>query len=188
MSAHPDPLISVREIEIQARSRAEAIGRDCLPGAIKDGQYLKAGSIGGERGTSLVLNLAGSNRGMWKDWSGSDQGDMIGLVERTKFGGDRGKAVQWLKSFLGLDHLDPGRIAQVRALAAKADADLEAQAAKEAEAKKRGARALWLNGSESIENTPAARYLDARGIRVAQLGHWPGRCATTARCGTATPA
>ena len=42
--------VSVREIEMQARGRAEAIGRECLPGAIKDGQYLKAGSIGGERG------------------------------------------------------------------------------------------------------------------------------------------
>lgn len=158
---------------MQARGRAEAIGRDCLPGAIKDGQYLKAGSIGGERGGSLVLNLAGANRGMWKDWSGNDQGDMIGLVERTKFGGDRGKAVQYLKSVLGLDHLDPGRIAQVRAQAAQADADLEAQAEKEAEAKKRGARALWLNGSPSIEDTPAARYLTARGIRMDVLGRWP---------------
>jgi hypothetical protein len=168
-----EPVISVREIEMQARGRVEAIGRDCLPGAIKDGQYLKAGSIGGERGGSLVLNLAGANKGMWKDWSGTDQGDMIGLVERTKFGGDRGKAVQWLKSFLGLDHLDPGRIAQVRAEAAQADADMQAEAEKEAEAKKRGARSLWLNGTPSIEDTPAARYLDARGIRMGVLGHWP---------------
>jgi hypothetical protein len=173
------PVISVREIEMSARAIAEKIGFACLPGAIKDGHYLKAGSIGGERGNSLVLNLAGANRGMWRDHSmdrasPGGAGDMIGLVEQCMFGGDRGKAVAWLKSELGLDHLDPARIQQVRAEAAQADADMEAQAARDAEAKKRGARALWLNGQESIADTPASRYLEARGIRVDALGHWPG--------------
>lgn len=166
--------ISVREIELQARLRAEQIGRDCLPGAIKDGNYLKAGSIGGERGGSLVLNLTGSNRGMWRDWSANQQGDMIGLVELTKFGGNRGEAVQYLKSVLGLDDLDPGRLQQVRAEAAQADARLEADAAREAEAKKRGARALWLNAPTELGGTPPARYLEARGIDAGVLGDWPG--------------
>ena len=62
---------------------------------------------------------------------------------------------------------------------AQLDATLEAEAAREAEAKKRGARALWLNGQASIEGTPAARYLEGRGIAMAPadrggLGHWPG--------------
>lgn len=167
--------ISVREIEMQARQHAEAIGRECLPGAIKDGAFLKAGSLAGERGSSLVLNLQGSNRGMWRDWStgGQDQGDMVILVERTKFGGNRGKAVQWLKSWLGIDDLDTGRLAQVRAQVARIDADLEAEAAQEAEAKKRGARALWLKG-QPIDGTPAAAYLEGRGITLQALGQWPG--------------
>ena len=166
--------ISVREIELQARQQAESIGRECLPGAIKDGHYLKAGSIGGERGSSLVLNLAGANRGMWRDWSNGDQGDMTVLVEQAMFGGDRGQAVQWLKSRLGLDDLDPERLKRVRAQAARQDEALEQAAAREAEAKKRGARALWLNAPDTIEGTPAARYLEARGISGARLGHWPG--------------
>lgn len=178
-SSRPDLAISVREIEMQARARVEALGRECLPNATRDGPYLKAGSIGGERGSSLVLNLQGANRGMWRDWSAAKgtpgaEGDMIVLVELTKFGGDRGKAVQWLKSWLGLDHLDPGRVAQVRAEVAQADADAEADAKREAEAKKRGARALWMNGSDSIADTPAAHYLTGRGIDVGALGHWPG--------------
>lgn len=166
--------ISVREIELQARAHAEAIGRDCLPGAIKDGNYLKAGSIGGERGSSLVLNLSGANKGMWRDWSGNDQGDMIGLVEQTMFGGDRGQAVAWLKSRLGIDDLDPARLAQVRAETARADAERAAEEAREAEAKKRGARALWLNGQRDLTGTPAAHYLAGRGIDVARLERWPG--------------
>lgn len=167
-------LLTVREIELQARGRAEALGRECLPGAIKDGHYLKAGGLDGARGSSLVLNLQGANRGMWRDWSTGEQGDMIGLVEQVKFGGDRGLAVQWLKSKLGLDHLDPARVATVRRQAAEADASAEADAAREAEAKKRGARALWLNASADIAGTPAARYLEARGIDPARLGKWPG--------------
>lgn len=166
--------IDVRDIEMAARQQVEAIGRECLPGAIKEGHYLKAGSIGGERGSSLVLNLQGANRGMWRDWSSQDQGDMIVLVERAKFGGDRGKAVQWLKSWLGLDDLDPARVQEVRAEAARRDAELEREAAREAEAKKRGARALWLNGAADIAGTPAAAYLANRGIDVARLGRWPG--------------
>lgn len=158
---------------MQARARVEQLGRECLPGAIKDGHYLKAGSLGGEKGGSLVLNLSGANRGMWRDWSSDDQGDMIVLVERTKFGGDRGLAVQWLKSWLGLDHLDPARIAQVRAEVRQADADRVAEEAREAEAKKRGARALWLN-AQPIDGTPAAAYLEGRGITQAALGKWPG--------------
>ena len=168
------PAIDVRDIELLARQRVEQLGRECLPGAIKDGHYLKAGSLGGERGSSLVLNLTGANRGMWKDWGGRDQGDMIVLVERTMFGGDRGKAVQWLKSWLGLDDLDPQRVQQVRAEAARKDAELEQQAAQEAESKKRGARALWLNGQSDIAATPAARYLENRGIRGDVLTKWPG--------------
>lgn len=167
-------LLTVRDIELQARQRVETLARECLPGAIKDGAYLKAGSIAGERGSSLVINLQGANRGLWRDWSANTQGDMIILVEQAKFGGDRVKAIQWLKSWLGLDHLDPGRVATVRREAAQADADLAAEAAREAEAKKRGARALWLNARADIAATPAARYLEGRGIALDTLGKWPG--------------
>lgn len=175
--------ISVREIEMQARSRCEALVRELLPNALKDGNYLKIGSVGGEKGSSLVINTGGSNRGLWRDWSAGGltgaQGDMIGLVETVMFGGDRGKAVQWLKSWLGLDDLDPARLGAVRAQAAAADADAEATAEREAEAKKRGARALWLNGVALNGDCPASRYLAGRGICVARpegggLGKWPG--------------
>jgi hypothetical protein len=168
----PSPfLLTVREIELQARARVEALARECLPGAIKDGNYLKAGSLGGERGSSLVVNLAGANRGLWRDWSSNDQGDMIGLVEQVKFGGDRGRAVQWLKSWLGLDDLDPARVQQVKRQAAQELASLDEDARREAEAKKRGARALWLNGAELTGACPASRYLQGRGIL---LDRWPG--------------
>lgn len=164
--------ISVREIELRARAACEKIARKCLPNAVQEGPYLKAGSLGGEKGSSLVVNLQGQNRGMWRDWSSDDQGDMIVLVERTMFGGDRGEAVKWLKSMLGLDDLDPDRLQQVRAETAREDAERDRLAAQEAEAKKRGARALYLNG-QAIAGTPAERYYATRGMCVDPLGHWP---------------
>lgn len=174
------PAISVREIEMQLRARCEAVVRECLPNAMKDGHYLRVGSIAGEKGQSLAVPLSGANRGIWIDYSvGAKQpggsGDMIGLIEATKFGGDRGQAVQWAKSWLGLDHLDPGRLATMRAQAAEQDRAADEAAAREAEAKKRGARALWLNASALNGSDPASRYLAGRvpGF-IEACGAWPG--------------
>lgn len=174
MPARAPSLLTVREIELQARARCEALVRELLPNAVKDGNYLKAGSIGGERGTSLVVNLAGANRGMWRDWSSNEQGDMIVLVEQVRFGGNRGAAVAWLKSWLGLDNLDPGRLAWVRAASFEQDARMARVAEAEATAKKQGAVTLWLRGAPLTGDCPASRYLAGRGIDVDRLGKWPG--------------
>lgn len=172
--------ISVREIEMQLRARCEAVVRACLPNAIRDGHYLRVGSIEGEKGQSLAVPLTGASQGIWTDYSAAKgtpgaSGDMIGMIELTKFGGDRGKAVAWAKSWLGLDHLDPGRLATVRAQAAERDRAAEEAAAREAEAKKRGARALWLNAAPLNGSDPASRYLAGRvpGFDAA-CGEWPG--------------
>lgn len=98
---------------------------------------------------------------------------MLWMIALTKFGGDLGAAVQFAKSWLGLDHLDPRRLATIRAETAEIDAGAVAREAAEAEAKKRGARALWLNGVALSGDCPASRYLAGRGIDVARLGHWP---------------
>lgn len=174
MTGHVAPVISVREIEMQLRTRCESVVRQCLPNALKDGPYLKVGSIGGEKGRSLVVPLQGASRGMWTDYSSSNTGDMIGMIEQTMFGGDRGQAVAWAKSWLGIDDLDPGRLATMRAESAAQDLAADEAAEREAEAKKRGARALWLNGKALSGVDPASRYLANRGIDVGRLGDWPG--------------
>ncbi len=169
------PVISVREIEMQLRTRCESVVRQCLPNAIKDGPYLKVGSIAGEKGRSLVVPLQGGSRGMWTDYSSNNTGDMIGMIEQTMFGGDRGQAVAWAKSWLGIDDLDPGRLATMRAESAAQNLAADEAAEAEAEAKKRGARALWMNGKPLSGVDPASRYLANRGIDVARLGgDWPG--------------
>lgn len=171
--------ISVREIELQLRTRVESLVRECLPNAVRDGHFLRVGSIAGEKGQSLAITLAGTGRGMWTDYSagaGTPQatGDCLGMVAQTKFGGDLGQAVAWAKSWLGIDDLDPRRLATMRAESVARDLEAETAALREIEAKKRGARALWLGGQPLSGSCPASRYLAGRGIDVAKLGKWPG--------------
>lgn len=172
-------VITVREIEMQLRARCESVVRECLPNAVRDGHFMRVGSIAGERGQSLAVTVDGANKGLWTDFSATPGateagGDMLQMIALTKFGGNLGDAVQFAKSWLGLDHLDPARLATIRAETAAIDADAAARAAAEAEAKKRGARSLWLNGVALTGDCPASRYLAGRGIDVARLGHWPG--------------
>jgi hypothetical protein len=97
---------------------------------------------------------------------------IIQLVERARFGGDRGQAIAWLKSFLQLDGLDPGRLATVKAEAAAARARDERQASDDKEAKRRQAHGLFLAG-KPIGDTPVEHYLRGRGIDLRRLGRVP---------------
>jgi hypothetical protein len=174
----PEHAISVREIELQLRGRVEAVVRECLPNAVREGPYMKVGSVGGERGNSLVVHLQGESKGMWNDYGATPKtpagsGDMLGMIAVTKFGGELGEAVKWAKSWLGLDHLDPGRLATIRAETQAHDEAADAAAAREEEGKKRGARALWLNGTALNGVCPASLYLEGRGLVVPE-GRWPG--------------
>ena len=172
------PVISVREIEMQLRTRCESVVRQCLPNAIKDGPYMKVGSIAGEKGSSLVVPLNGASRGMWTDYSAAGgpggTGDMICMIEQAMFGGDRGQAVAWAKSYLGIDDLDPGRLATMRAESSARDVAADEEAARETESKKRGARALWMKAAPLTGTCPASRYLVNRGIDFDRLGGPPG--------------
>lgn len=172
-------LLSVQEIEQRLRDNAESIGRELLAGAHKEGAYLKAGSVMGEPGNSLVLNLQGAGQGKWRDYAGTDHGDMLDLIQATQ-GLDKPGAVAWAKDRLGIvDSWSPNYRPDPEAMARKAE-ELrqmqEARQAKDAEekaAKMRGARALYLGqGSRPIAGTPAEAYL--RGRAIEDLGRWPG--------------
>lgn len=174
-------LLSVSEIEQRLRGKAESIGRELLTGAHKEGAYLKAGSIMGEPGGSLVLNLAGERQGLWKDYAaGGKGGDMLDLIQQTK-GLDKGGAVAWAKDRLGIvDNWTPDapkpNAEQLRQRAAELQAmqaERQAKAAEEKAAKIRGAKALYLApGSRPIEGTPAEAYLRGRMIDGGE--RWPG--------------
>lgn len=175
----PVHAIDVREIEQLLRAQAETLAWELLPNARRDGHFLCVGSVSGEPGNSLKFNLNGPNRGMWTDFSESDGagylgGDCLHLIRLVLFRGEMVPAIKWAKSWLGLDHLDPGRleIARHDARAAAETSAIEDRALKEV--KRRRAVALWNGGKKSIAGTPAEAYLRGRGIDVERLGKWPG--------------
>jgi hypothetical protein len=103
-------------------------------------------------------------------------GDVICLVEQILFNGDRGKAIAWLKSRLGLDGLDPERIAKVKAEAVARSVEAERTADVDREARRRQAHAMFLAG-KPIADTPVEHYLRGRGIDLRALGRAPGALA-----------
>lgn len=174
-------MLSVSDIAQRLRDQVQALALQLLPNARREGNYLKVGSVQGEPGGSLVIYLAGSQQGTFRDFAGTDHGDMLDLIEITQGLADKGAAVGWAKEFLGIaDEWTPeARRAAPEELARRAEemrARGEARAAKDAEekaAKIRGAKALYLKGGP-IAGTPAERYLLGRGLTKQPLAEWPG--------------
>jgi len=170
--------IEVREIEQLLRESIEQLAWELLPNARRDGHFLSVGSLSGEPGQSLKINVSGPNKGMWTDFSvangnGYLGGDCLHLIRLVRFGGDIGAAIKWAKSWLGLDHLDPGRLEVRKREAREASEEQERKAREIKEQKRRRAVALWM-GSKPIGGTPAEAYLRGRGIKIEGLRKWPG--------------
>jgi hypothetical protein len=159
-------------IKARANDQARSIAQELLPNGREESGYWRVGSITGEPGQSLAVTLTGPERGMWCDHScrGTPQGggDIICLVEQAAFRGSRGDAIAWLKSRLGLDDLDPGRLRKLKAEAAEQQVQANQQAAEERERKRRNALGLFL-AARAIPGTPVELYLKTRGIDLRRL-------------------
>ncbi len=113
-------------------ARAEELCRLLLPGGKRIKDRWHAGSIAGEAGKSLSVNLDGPNAGRWKDFASADhRGDMIDLWRFTR-GVDMRTALQDCRRWLNLpDDFRPSPTARIhRAPAAPrppSDAWLELQ-------------------------------------------------------------
>lgn len=186
MSTPTQFAISIDELKELANGNIRAIAQHLLPNGKENCGYWEVGSIEGEPGKSLKVNLGGANRGLWTDFSSSRgsssySGNVIQLVAQVQFGGDVGKACQWLRSWLGLDKLDPGRLAKEKAKAQRAAAKSEADAAVKADNNRRRAHQLYLSAVPYPE-TIVENYLCSRGIDFRGAGlHAPGALRFAAR-------
>jgi len=176
VQARDRDLISIDELKALGNAQIESLAAELLPNGRREAGYWRTGSIADEPGQSLAVTLQGADRGMWCDHaaSGPDAGgNVLQLVAWVKFGGDVKPAIAWLKSRLGLDHLDPERLATVKARAAASAETGAAEQDAQREKRRRDAVGLYLSAS-SIVDTPAEFYFRGRGIDFRALGHAPG--------------
>jgi hypothetical protein len=169
--------IDIDVTKARANQDVRAIAAELLPNGREECGYWRTGSIADEPGQSLAVTLTGPDQGMWCDHAcrGTAQGggDIIQLVEQAAFRGNRGDAIAWLNSRLGLDGLDPGRLRKLQAEAAVQAETRDREATEAREKRRRQALGLWLRG-KPIEGTPVELYLRARGIDFGVLGRFPG--------------
>jgi hypothetical protein len=171
--------VSIDLIKARAHERARELAAELLPNGREECGYWRTGSIADDPGQSLAVTLQGPDRGMWCDYAASGPeggGNLIQLAALVAFRGDVGAAIAWLKSRLGLDDMDPGRLKKMAAEAVVARAEAERQADVEAEAKRRRALGLFLAG-KAIADSPVEHYLKGRGIDLRALGKAPGALA-----------
>lgn len=157
------------EIAAELARRAQALCAELLPRGHREGHEWVCGSLAGEEGRSLGVELSGERAGVWVDRNGYvDKGDALDLVARCRYGGDIGSAIAWSLSWLGWSD----RSAPAPSRPAPPPRD-DANAAAMAEKKRRRAQAIWLQAQPSLAGTPVAAYLAGRGIDLAELGRQP---------------
>ena len=73
-------MADISEIKDRLASRAEAVASMLLAGGKRVGPQWHAGSVNGEAGKSLRVELSGPKAGIWSDFAtGSDSGDLLDL-------------------------------------------------------------------------------------------------------------
>lgn len=166
--------IDIDELKELANVQVLQICATLLPNGRDNCGYWEVGSIEGERGQSLKVNLRGATRGLWTDFAAprgapDQKGNIIQLVAHARFGGNVGHACQWLRSFLGIDDMDPGRLAAEKARATRQAAKSQEAAEARAEKNKRRAQQLFLS-AKPYGGTPVEKYLVGRAIDFAGAG------------------
>jgi len=94
-------IISVAEISRRLSEQSEALCKRFLPGGKVKGREWVCGSVSGDSGESMKVQLDGEHAGHWKDWASDEHGDMIDLW-RESAGCTQGEAIKAAKEHLGI--------------------------------------------------------------------------------------
>lgn len=71
--------MNARDLAERLAENAADVAAMLLPNGKRHGQEWKAGSVAGDAGTSLSVRIAGSKRGVWKDFATGEGGDLLDL-------------------------------------------------------------------------------------------------------------
>lgn len=152
----------------------ESLVLQLLPGGRRDGRHWRCGSLAGEAGQSLAVELFGARRGRWVEFNGDIRGDALDLVAQCCCRGDIGEALQWARGWLGLSRLNEVDLARQRERLIKAEAHAKEQAARQAKKRQAAAKRIWLAGAALRRGDLVWRYLLGRGIDLGRLPRLPG--------------
>lgn len=164
-------LIEVGDIARMLAGRIEALCAEILPGGHREGaEWVEARRANGGLGDGLRVRLHGARAGVWKHFADAGSGgDALDLVAYVMFAGDKRKAIEWAKAYLGLRGADKAALqtAKKRAVAASKEAFEKDRA--DREKRRKYAHAMWLGSMAYIRGTPADFYLRGRGIALDHL-------------------
>ena len=139
-----------------------------LPGGEQRGPWYRCGSTAGERGNSLAVTLKGARQGRWRDYAADIGGDGLDLVAQVLFGGDKIRAMDWARDWLGRPERErePQPRPVNRRSGREIGEDLPVQ-------NRKRAMTIWL-GAKPVERGDLVwRYLGDRGIDLGRLPHVP---------------
>ena len=154
--------------------RIENLVAELLPNGKKHGHEWRCGSLAGEPGQSMAVNIGTSRPGVWQDFSSLDnKGDAFDLVAKCLFAGDKRRALAWSISWLGLDDMDPGRIKKNQRDIEERKKEREQESRAERMKTRKYARKIWLDAEPDIYDTPVYHYLLGRGIDLKKLDYQP---------------
>lgn len=94
-------ILSARDISQQLAARVESYVSWLLPNGVKEFGNWRVGSVNGEAGSSLGVQLVGPNAGIWADFAGDGRGDLLTLTSAVK-GVSLSEAIKAAKEWLGI--------------------------------------------------------------------------------------
>lgn len=167
--------VGAREIKEMLAERTDALVRALLPAGRRSGGWWKVGSLDGEKGDSLGVELSGARRGYWRDYATGEHGDALDLVRQTK-GYAMRDALDWARGWLGIERAGaaPAKSAEIAAARERARAEADAREQAKREETRGKARALWLAAERLSAGSPALLYLTGRGLPIGGGGDAEG--------------
>ena len=153
-----------REVAQRLNERIEWLAPELLPNGCRQGRrWWRVGSLSGEPGRSLVVEVGGAKRGKWRDYASGDGGDALDLVAGVRFGGDKRQAFEWGRDWLHLpaQRRSPSAATSRRREVVQNDNYVDL------------IRRSWLEARPLVRGDPVDRYLSGRAIELAELGRAP---------------
>lgn len=103
LAQRPAPPPRASDVSAELARHIQSLIQDLLPASKRMSGTLAVGSVAGERGQSLRVQVSGPRRGRWADYATGECGDALDLVAAVLFNGDLRRAYGWALNWLGID-------------------------------------------------------------------------------------